>query len=189
MNEALQDCEQGLKIEANHFKHFYIKVRFSLVLNRYFLALEYFKATLTEANTYRNLKTVNGCLEKCKKLEFYLRIGAFDISDWILSGFNGKFSELFEYVGAVYIRKYKKNEISERGLFPTKNIDYRSLVLVTTEITYERGIPSGGDSNQKTELVIWENFVNKTTECISEGPNILSLVSLGLIWKRGRVLR
>ncbi|KAK2636172.1 hypothetical protein Ddye_030964 [Dipteronia dyeriana] len=173
-NEALQDCEQALKLETTHFKALFCKGKILLSLNRYSMALDCFKATLFEAHTSGNLETVNGFLEKCKKLEYQSRTGVFDLSDWVLNGFRGKCPELAEYVGAVQI---KKSEISGRGIFATKNIDAGTLVLVTKAIASERGILSGEDSSEKAQLVMWKNFIDKIVESTSKCQRTHHLIS------------
>ncbi|XP_031287962.1 uncharacterized protein LOC116146683 isoform X1 [Pistacia vera] len=173
-NEALVDCEEALKIETTHFKALLCKGKILLSLNRYSMALDCFRATLMEAHASGNLESVNGFLEKCKKLEYQSRTGAFDLSNWILNGFHGKSPELAEYIGPVRI---KKSEISGRGLFVTKNIDAGTLVLVTKAIATERGILSDEDSSEKVQLVMWKNFIDKVKERISKSQRTHHLIS------------
>lgn len=178
-NEALVDCEEALKIEGTHFKALLCKGKVLLSLNRYSMALDCFKATLVEAHTSGNLESVHGFLEKCKRLQYQSRTGAFDLTDWILNGFHGKFPELAEYIGPV---KIMKSEISGRGLFATKNIDIGTLVLVTKAIATERGILSSEDKSEKMQLVMWKNFIDKVKECISKCQRThhwISTLSLG----------
>ncbi|KAJ4711377.1 Histone-lysine N-methyltransferase [Melia azedarach] len=173
-NEALIDCEEALKMESTHFKALLCKGKVLLSLNRYSMALECFKATISDAQASGNFEAVNGFLEKCKKLEYQSRTGAFDLSDWILNGFRGKCPELAEYIGAVQIRK---SEISGRGLFVTKNIEAGTLLFVTKAIATERGILSGEDSSENEQLVMWKNFIDKVMESISKCQRTRSLIT------------
>ncbi|GLT27640.1 hypothetical protein SLA2020_026230 [Shorea laevis] len=159
--EALIDCEQALEIEGTHLKTLLCKGKIFLSLNRYSMALDCFKAAVLDSQAAGNLQTINGYLERCKKLEFQSRAGVFDLSDWVLNGFQGKSPELAEYIGAVQV---KKSEISGRGLFATKNIDAGTLVLVTKAIAIERGILSGQDTGENAQLVMWKNFIDKVME-------------------------
>nr|POE59551.1 putative protein lysine methyltransferase set6 [Quercus suber] len=144
-DEALKDCEQSLKIESTHFKTLLCKGKILLNLNRYPMALDCFKTALLDPQANENAESLNGYLEKCKKLEFLSRTGGFDLSDWIVNKYRGKSPELAEYIGAVQIRK---SGISGRGLFATKNIDAGTLVLVTKAIATERGILPSEDSDE-----------------------------------------
>ncbi|KAG5527668.1 hypothetical protein RHGRI_028559 [Rhododendron griersonianum] len=84
---------------------------------------------LLDPQSGSNSEPIHGYLEKCKKLEFSSRTGAFDLSDWILNGFRGKSPEIAEYIGAVEI---EKSHIGVgRGLFATENVDCGTLLLVT----------------------------------------------------------
>ncbi|EYU37004.1 hypothetical protein MIMGU_mgv1a023240mg [Erythranthe guttata] len=65
---ALTDCEDKGKI--------------LLSLNRYSAALCCFNAANLGPQATENSDLVNGFLEKCKRLEFLSRTGAFDISEW-----------------------------------------------------------------------------------------------------------
>ncbi|KAG5240144.1 SET domain-containing family protein [Salix suchowensis] len=155
LTEALKDCDQALKIESTHFKSLVCKGKILLSLNRYSMALDCFKTAILDPQASGNLETLNGYVQKCKKLEFQSRTGAFDLSDWILSRFRGKSPELAEYTGPVQI---KRSELSGRGLFATKNIDAGTLLLVTKAIATERGILSSEDSGENAQLVMWKNF-------------------------------
>ncbi|KAK3042387.1 hypothetical protein RJ639_002433 [Escallonia herrerae] len=134
-SEALRDCDEALKMESTHFKTLICKGKILLNLDRYSRALGCFKIAIQDPQANANSETLNGYLEKCKKLEFLSKSGAFDISDWVLNGFRGKSPELAEYIGAVEI---KKSEISGRGLFATRNIDIGTPFLVTKAIATER---------------------------------------------------
>ncbi|KAF5727173.1 hypothetical protein HS088_TW22G00861 [Tripterygium wilfordii] len=159
--EALRDCDEALKIESTHFKTLICKGKILLALNRYSSALDCFKTASLDQQDNGNLEKINGYLEKCKKLELQSRTGAFDLSNWILNGFQGKSPELAEYIGPVQI---KKSELSGRGLFATKNIDTGTFLVVTKAIATERGILSGQDLAENMQLVMWKNFVEKVTE-------------------------
>ncbi|KAJ6322410.1 hypothetical protein OIU77_012289 [Salix suchowensis] len=161
LTEALKDCDQALKIESTHFKSLVCKGKILLSLNRYSMALDCFKTAILDPQASGNLETLNGYVQKCKKLEFQSRTGAFDLSDWILSRFRGKSPELAEYTGPVQI---KRSELSGRGLFATKNIDAGTLLLVTKAIATERGILSSEDSGENAQLVMWKNFVDKVVD-------------------------
>lgn len=174
-DDALRDCEQALKIESSHFKALLCKGKILLSLNRYSMALDCFKETLVDAQASGSLETVNGFLEKSKKLEYQSRTGALDLSDWILNGLRGKCPELAEYIGAVQI---SKSEISGRGLFATKNVEAGTLFLVTKAIATERGILSGENSNENEQLVMWKNFVDKVMESISKCQRTRHLISI-----------
>ncbi|CAI9767988.1 unnamed protein product [Fraxinus pennsylvanica] len=170
---ALEDCDEALRIESTHFKTLLCKGKILLNLNKYGVALECFNAANLDPQANENSETLNGYLEKCKKLEFLSRTGGFDVSDWILSGFRGKAPELAEYVGAVDI---KKSDISGRGLFTTKNIDSGTLLLVTKAIAIDRAIfPQ--DSGENVQLFIWKNFIDKVVDSATKCRRINSLIS------------
>ena len=178
-DEALRDCDQALKIESTHFKTLLCKGKILLNLNRYSMALDCFKTALLDPQANGNAESLNGYLEKCKKLEFFSRTGAFDLSDWIVNGYGGKSPELAEYIGAVQI---SKSLIGGRGLFATKNIDAGTLVLVTKAIATERGILPSEDSGENAQLVMWKNFIDKVTSSIAKCPrtcNLISTLSIG----------
>ncbi|KAI8534136.1 hypothetical protein RHMOL_Rhmol10G0065300 [Rhododendron molle] len=100
------------------------------------MALDWFKLALLDPQSGLNSEPIHGYLEKCKKLEFSSRTGAFDLSDWLLNGF--WYPEIAEYIGAVEI---KKSHIGVgRGLFATENVDCGTLLLVTKAIATDRGI-------------------------------------------------
>ncbi|EYU40525.1 hypothetical protein MIMGU_mgv11b020762mg [Erythranthe guttata] len=132
---ALTDCEEALRIDDSHFKTLVCKGKILLSLNRYSAALCCFNAANLGPQATENSDLVNGFLEKCKRLEFLSRTGAFDISKWVLSGFRGKSPELAEYIGALDI---KKSEISGRGLFATKNVESGTLLFVTKAVAVDR---------------------------------------------------
>ncbi|GAB4840042.1 hypothetical protein Ancab_020751 [Ancistrocladus abbreviatus] len=174
--EALKDCEQALQIDSIHFKTLVCKGKSLLCLNRHSMALECFKTALLDPQSNGNSETLNGFIEKCKKLELLSKNGALDVSDWVLSGFRGKSPELGEYVGSVEI---KKSEISGRGLFATKNVDAGSLILVTKAIATERCIlpKFGQDSGENAQLVMWKNFVDKVHESVRKCRKTSCLIS------------
>ncbi|PSR88436.1 Histone-lysine N-methyltransferase [Actinidia chinensis var. chinensis] len=105
--EALADCNQALEIESAHFKTLLCKGKILLSLNRYGLSLDCFKLAFLDSQASLDCESINGCLEKCKKLEFLSRTGAFYLSDWVLNGFGGKSSELGEYIGVVEIKSHE----------------------------------------------------------------------------------
>uniref|UniRef100_A0A6N2M7L6 SET domain-containing protein n=1 Tax=Salix viminalis TaxID=40686 RepID=A0A6N2M7L6_SALVM len=174
LTEALKDCDQALKIESTHFKSLVCKGKILLSLNRYSMALDCFKTAILDPQASGNLETLNGYVQKCKKLEFQSRTGAFDLSDWILSRFRGKSPELAEYTGPVQI---KRSELSGRGLFATKNIDAGTLLLVTKAIATERGILSSEDSGENAQLVMWKNFVDKVVDSATKCERTHHLIS------------
>ncbi|KAJ9174256.1 hypothetical protein P3X46_017300 [Hevea brasiliensis] len=172
--EALEDCDQALKIDSTHFKALLCKGKILLCLNRYSMALDCFKTALLDPQANGNLETLNGYVEKCKKLEFQSRTGAFDLSDWVLNGFRGSFPELAEYIGPVEI---KQSQLSGRGLFAAKNIDAGTLLLVNKAIATERGILSSEDSNENAQLMMWKNFIDEIVESTKKCRRIQHLVS------------
>ncbi|KAF2299185.1 hypothetical protein GH714_030926 [Hevea brasiliensis] len=138
------------------------------------MALDCFKTALLDPQANGNLETLNGYVEKCKKLEFQSRTGAFDLSDWVLNGFRGSFPELAEYIGPVEI---KQSQLSGRGLFAAKNIDAGTLLLVNKAIATERGILSSEDSNENAQLMMWKNFIDEVVESTKKCRRIQHLVS------------
>lgn len=156
--EALKDCEDALRVERSHFKALLCKGKILLSLNWYGRAMECFKAANLEAN--ENSEVVNVLLKKCKSLESLSRTGAFDVSDWVLSGFQGQVPELGEYIGSVEIRK---SGISGRGMFATKNVESGALLLVTKAIAVDRAIMPQ-DSGETAQLIIWKNLIEKVVE-------------------------
>ncbi|XP_010499000.1 PREDICTED: uncharacterized protein LOC104776604 [Camelina sativa] len=161
--EALRDCDQALEIEKTHFKTLLCKGKVLLGLSKYSSALECFKTALIDPQASGNLETVTVYMEKCKKLEFQAKTGSFDLSDWVLSGFRGRCPELAEFIGSIEI---KKSELSGRGLFATKNVVAGTLVLVTKAVAIQRGILGNGESVEKAQLVMWNNFVDEVTESV-----------------------
>ncbi|KAL0336406.1 UNVERIFIED_CONTAM: Anaphase-promoting complex subunit [Sesamum radiatum] len=162
-SEALRDCEEALRIEKSHFKTLLCKGKILLSLNRYSMALDCFKAANLDPQANENSDVVNGFLDKCKKLDFLSRTGAFDVTDWVLSGFRGRLPEFAEYVGAVEIRK---SEISGRGLFATKNVESGTLLLVTKATAVDRAI--------MPKIL---NFIDKVVESATKCSEIKSLIS------------
>ncbi|KAL1194533.1 Histone-lysine N-methyltransferase ASHR1 [Cardamine amara subsp. amara] len=177
--EAMRDCDQALEIENTHFKTLLCKGKVLLGLSKYSLALECFKTALLDSQASDNLETVTVYIEKCKKLEFQAKTGAFDLSDWILSGFRGRSPELAEFIGSIEI---KKSEVSGRGLFATKNIVAGTLILVTKAVAIERGILGNGESGEKAQLIMWKNFIEEVTESVikcDRTHRVISTLSTG----------
>ncbi|CAH8253484.1 unnamed protein product [Arabidopsis lyrata] len=172
--EAMRDCDQALEIEKTHFKTLLCKGKVLLGLSKYSLALECFKTALLDPQASDNFETVTGYMEKCKKLEFQAKTGAFDLSDWILSGFRGRCPELAEFIGLIEI---KKSEFSGRGLFATKNIVGGTSILVTKAVAIERGILGNGESGEKAQLIMWKNFVEEVTESVRKCGRTRRVVS------------
>ncbi|XP_010477820.1 PREDICTED: uncharacterized protein LOC104756864 [Camelina sativa] len=172
--EALRDCDQALEIEKTHFKTLLCKGKVLLCLSKYSSALECFKTALLDPQASGNLETVTMYMEKCKKLEFQAKTGAFDLSDWVLSGFRGRCPELAEFIGSIEI---KKSELSGRGLFATKNIVAGTLILVTKAVAIQRGILGNGESVEKAQLVMWKNFVDEVTESVRKCDRTRRVVS------------
>ncbi|KAJ8774610.1 hypothetical protein K2173_017056 [Erythroxylum novogranatense] len=171
---GLRDCDQALEIDSAHVKSLVCKGKILLSFNRYSMALDCFKAALLDPQENANLETLNGYLDKCKKLEFQSKTGYFDLSDWVLSGFRGKPPEMAEYIGPVQI---KRSELSGRGLFAIKNIDAGTVMLVTKAIATERGIVSAGGPSENAQMVMWKNFVDKVVESAIKCKRIHQLIS------------
>lgn len=172
--EAMRDCDQALEIENTHFKTLLCKGKVLLGLSKYSSALECFKTALLDPQASDNLETVTGYIEKCKKLQFQAKTGAFDLSDWILSGFRGRSPELAEFIGSIEI---KKSEVSGRGLFATKNSVAGTLILVTKAVATERGILGSGEFGEKAQLIMWKNFIQEVTESVRKCDRTHRLVS------------
>ena len=171
--EALRDCDQALKIESAHFKTLLCKGKILMNINRYSMALDCFKTAQLDPQSCGTSESLNGYLEKCKKLEFLSRTGAFDISDWIVNKFQGKLPELAEYIGPVQIRK---SEISGRGLFATKNIDAGTMLFATKAIAIERSIVGAQELNENAQLVMWKNFIDQVNNSASKCPKTCNLI-------------
>lgn len=172
-SEALRDCEEALRIDGSHFKTLLCKGRILLSLNRYGAALDCFRKASLDPRAADNSDSVNGLLQRCKRLESLSRTGAFDVSDWVLAGFRGKIPELAEYVGAVEVRR---SEISGRGLFATRNVESGALMLVTKAVAVDRAIMPI-DSGENAHLVIWKNFIDKVAEAAEKCEHISYLIS------------
>lgn len=175
--QALKDCDQALKIDNAHFKTLVCKGKILLILDRYTMALQCFNTAILDFPANGNSETLNGYLQKCKKMESLSKTGAFDVSDWVLDGFRGKSPELAEYIGAIEI---KKSEISGRGLFVTKSVDAGTLLLVTKAVATERGILPQSDfdnSGEKGQLVMWKNLVDKVVDSASKCCRTHHLIS------------
>ncbi|KAL0695365.1 hypothetical protein Bca4012_062545 [Brassica carinata] len=170
-SEAMRDCDQALEIESTHFKTLLCKGKVLLGLSRYSSALECFKTALLDPQAS---ESVTVYMERCKKLEFQAKTGAFDLSDWILSGFRGKIPELAEFIGSIEI---KKSEVSGRGLFATKNIVTGTLILVTKGVATERGILGSEECVDKAQMVMWKNFVEEVTKSVRRCDRTRKLVS------------
>ncbi|KAL5553749.1 hypothetical protein UlMin_041150 [Ulmus minor] len=173
-SEALKDCDEALKIESTHFKTLLCKGKILLNSNRYAMAMECFKAAQLDPQACGSSESLNGYLEKCKKLEFLSRTGAFDLSDWAICKYQGKPPELAEYIGPIQIRK---SETSGRGLFATKNIDSGSLLFVTKAIAIERSILGGEELGEDAQLVMWKNFIDEVVNLASKCPRICNLIN------------
>ncbi|KAI4314138.1 hypothetical protein L6164_027074 [Bauhinia variegata] len=171
---ALEDCDQALEIDGTHFKTLLCKGKILLSLNRYSMALDFFRAALLHPQASGSSESLNGYVEKSKKMDLLARTGALDLSDWVANGFRGKSPELAEYVGVVEI---KKSEISGRGLFAAKNIDAGSLVLVTKAIALERSILAGKDLCEDAQLVMWKNFIDKVADVVRKCLRTRNLIS------------
>ncbi|XP_062111552.1 methyltransferase FGSG_00040 [Humulus lupulus] len=171
--EALRDCDEALRIESAHFKTLFCKGKILMSLNRYAMALGCFKTALLDPHSCGIFESLNGYVEKCKKLEFLWRTGAFDISQWIVNRFQGKFPELSEYIGPVDIRK---SEISGRGLFATKNIDAGTLLFSTKAIAIERSILGGEEPNENAQLVMWKNFIDQVNKSACKCPETRNMI-------------
>ncbi|GAB2297181.1 hypothetical protein Dimus_031294 [Dionaea muscipula] len=174
--DALEDCELALEIESTHHKTLVCKGKILLFLDRYSAALECFeRASLDPNSSGHFVGTLNGFIEKCKKLESLSRNGGFDVSDWVLSGFRGKCPEFAEFVGSVEINK---SEISGRGVFATKNIDAGGLIFVTRAVATGRCIlpRCGNNSGENAQLVMWKDFIDKVTESASKCPRTHYLI-------------
>ncbi|XP_057494189.1 methyltransferase FGSG_00040-like [Actinidia eriantha] len=172
--EALTDCDWALEIESAHFKTLLCKGKILLSLNRYGLALDCFKLALLDSQASLDCESINGYLEKCKKLEFLSRTGAFNLSDWVMNGFCGKSPELGEYIGGVEI---KRSEMGGRGLFATKNVDCGTLLFVTKAIATERSILPSGDLGKNTQLVMWKNLIDKVVDLATKCHRTHHLIS------------
>ncbi|KAJ0257774.1 SET domain protein 35 [Hirschfeldia incana] len=170
-SEAMRDCDQALEIENNHFKTLLCKGKVLLGLSKYSSALECFRTALLDPQAS---ESVTVYMEKCKKLESQAKTGAFDLSDWILSGFRGKTPELAEFIGSVEI---KRSEVSGRGLFATKNIVVGALILVTKGVATERGILGSEECVDKAQMVMWKNFVDEVTKSVRRCDRTKRLVS------------
>lgn len=172
---ALEDCDEALKIESAHFKTLLCKGKILMNLNRYSMALDCFRtAHLDPQACNGGSENLNGYLERCKKMEFLSRTGAFHLSDWVLSRFNGKPPELAEYVGPVQIRR---SEISGRGLFAAKNIDVGTLLFVSKAIAIERSILGGEELGENAQLNMWKNFIDEVTNLASKCPRTHDLLA------------
>ncbi|CAH8390155.1 unnamed protein product [Eruca vesicaria subsp. sativa] len=170
-SEAIRDCDQALELENTHSKTLLCKGKVLLGLSKYSSALECFKTALLDPQAS---ESVTVYMEKCKKLEFQAKTGAFDLSDWILSGFRGKTPELAEFIGWVEI---KKSEVSGRGLFATKNIVVGTLIFVTKGVATERGILGSEESGEKAQMIMWKNFVEEVTKSVRRCDRTRRLVS------------
>ncbi|KAF6148179.1 hypothetical protein GIB67_011954 [Kingdonia uniflora] len=174
-SEAIKDCDEALEIDSTHFKTIICKGKILLNLNRYSMALNCFKLAISDVQTNGNSEILNGYLEKCKKLEFQSRTGAFDLSDWIVNGFRDKSPELAEYLGSV---KIGKSGYSGRGLFATKEIEAGTVLVVTKAVATGRGIlPDSSEvSVESARLVMWKDFVDKVVEAITKCSKTRSLI-------------
>ncbi|XP_030481836.2 methyltransferase FGSG_00040 [Cannabis sativa] len=170
--EALRDCDEALRIESAHFKTLLCKGKILMNLNRYAMALGCFKTALVDSQSCGS-ESLNGYVEKCKKLEFLWRTGAFDISEWVMNRFQGKFPELSEYIGPVDLRK---SEISGRGLFATKNIDAGTLLFSTKAVAIERSILGGKVPDENAQLVMWKNFIDQVNNSTCKCPKTLNMI-------------
>ncbi|KAF8399507.1 hypothetical protein HHK36_015374 [Tetracentron sinense] len=174
-SDALEDCDQALKLESTHFKTLLCKGKILINLNRYSMALGCFKRALLDPQSNGNSETLNGYLDRCKKLEFQSRNGAFDLSDWVLNRFQGKPPELAEYIGAVQI---KKSENGGRGFFATKNTEAGTLLLVTKAVATDRGIlpEPDEDSSESARLVMWKDFIDKVLDAAAKCTRTHNLI-------------
>ncbi|XP_054825759.1 methyltransferase FGSG_00040 [Prosopis cineraria] len=173
-HSALEDCDSALEIDGTHLKTLVCKGKILLNLNTYSAALDFFRVARLDPQANGNSENLNGCVEKCKRLDFLSRTGSLDLSDWVSNGFRGKSPELAEYIGSVEIMK---SEISGRGLFATKNIDAGALVLVTKAVAMERSVLGGKDLSEEAQLVMWKNFIDQVSDFVRKCHRTSNLIS------------
>uniref|UniRef100_A0A7N0UJR8 SET domain-containing protein n=1 Tax=Kalanchoe fedtschenkoi TaxID=63787 RepID=A0A7N0UJR8_KALFE len=173
VDAALSDCDSALAIENTHFKTLMCKGKILLGLHKYRLASDCFKLGLLESQANGNAEEINGCLEKCKRLDLLAKSGVIDLSSWVLSGFKGRIPELGEYISPVEIRR---SEISGRGLFAVKNVEVGGVILVTEAVAVARGVVP--ELSENGQLVIWSSFVEKVMKCVENCSQVRCLVSL-----------
>ncbi|KAK9119187.1 hypothetical protein Scep_017280 [Stephania cephalantha] len=161
---AIEDCERALEIEGTHYKALLCKGKILLNLNRYSDASHCFQKALFDNQSNGSSETLQGYLDRCKKLEFQSKTGAFDLSEWVLNGFKGKSPELAEFIGSVEIKR--SENIGGRGLFTTKNVEAGTLLFVTRAVATGRGIlpEPGEDADESARLVMWKDFIDKIVE-------------------------
>ncbi|XP_058096383.1 methyltransferase FGSG_00040 [Magnolia sinica] len=171
---ALVDCDRALEIDSTHCKSLICKGRILLDLDRYSKSLDCFRRAL-ELQISGGCENLHGFLDRCKKLEFQSRTGAFDLSDWVLNGFHGKSPELAEYVGPVQI---KRSENCGRGLFATKDLEAGTLLIMTKPVAIGRAIlpEPGDDSGDCARMVMWKDFVNKILDAAKRCRKTLQLI-------------
>ncbi|KAG9451371.1 hypothetical protein H6P81_011336 [Aristolochia fimbriata] len=174
-SHALDDCERGLELESAHFKTLLCKGKILLHLHRYSRALDCFNHALELHRCTGNSGPLSEFMDRSRKLEVQSRTGNFDLTEWVLSGFQGKTPELAEYIGPVQI---KESENGGRGLFATKNVEAGTLLLVTEALGVGRAIlpETGDDSIGSAHLAMWKDFVEKILDASAKCKRTLGLI-------------
>ncbi|GAA0163211.1 hypothetical protein LIER_19128 [Lithospermum erythrorhizon] len=174
--EALEDCDEALKIGGSDFKTLLCKGRIFMDLNMYSAALDCFKCGSFGPDASENAEMLEGCLKKCLKVEGISRTGVFDVSDWVVGGFCGNVPDLAEFIGPIEV---KKSGISGRGLFAMKNIECGSVLLITKAVATERVIlPQYQENGEDARLVMWKSFVDMVVECAKRCTITHDLISM-----------
>ncbi|KAJ8629275.1 hypothetical protein MRB53_022598 [Persea americana] len=170
-SRAIEDCDRALQLqtEGTHVKALLCKGKILLSLDRYSQASDCFRQA-SKLQIGGSSETLHGFIYRCKKLELQSRTGAFDVSDWVLNGFQGKPPELAEYVGPVQIKKSEQG--GGRGLFATKSIDSGTLLLVTKAVAIGRAIVDD-DHDESAQLIMWKDLVNKVFSASTTCPTTL----------------
>ncbi|KAL6008297.1 hypothetical protein ACLOJK_033803 [Asimina triloba] len=175
LSAALLDCNHAIQIDATHYKSLLFKGTILLDLDRYSAASDCFKRGLQ----LHTSDALQGLLDRCKKLDFQSRTGAFDLSDWVLNGFRGKSPELAEFVGPVEIKRSEDGSGGrQRGLFATKDLEAGALLVMTKPVAIGRAIlpDSGDDCRESARIIMWKDFVAKVLEAAGRSRKTLQLI-------------
>ncbi|XP_031475102.1 methyltransferase FGSG_00040 [Nymphaea colorata] len=164
---SIQDCGRALQIDPNHLKSIVCMGKALLEIDQYSKASKCFeRAVALQPHGHRG-DSVGCLLRRSRKLDAQSRTGRFDLTDWILNGFDGPSPDLAGYIeGPVEIRR---SDISGRGLFVTKNVSAGTLLFVSKAVAVGRAILPGSTDDgltgeQGNRLVVWKDFVDQVRD-------------------------
>ncbi|CAM6050842.1 unnamed protein product [Sphagnum compactum] len=125
---ALKDAHEALKLEPHHLKSIYRKGCALHGMQQYELACKCFELALEQSPE----KDIKLALQKSKTCDMQSRLGVYELSKYLVGGFEGPLPEFSDYVGPVEIRSSEAR--CRRGLFVTKDVEVGELLLVSNAL-------------------------------------------------------